>query len=427
MSQRTRAVYAVTLGCPKNRVDTEYMLGDLVANGWKIALRPKDADVLLVNTCGFLKDARRESIAVLQRLLRQARKGARVVATGCMASLFRQEIEEALPEVLVFASGRKTPLDFVAGQACGGQGLRRLVTTGSHTAYLKIAEGCSRQCTFCIIPAIRGRQRSRPANEVIAEARTLAECGVKELVLVAQDLTRWGRDLPGQPGLPDLVRQLSEELPQVRWIRLMYLYPSGVTEGLLQAVSDAPNVLSYLDIPVQHADDRVLAAMRRGTRAKDLLATVARVRAALPDCVLRTTYMVGFPGETEDAFLRLVAFAKAARFEMAGVFCFSPEPFARAASLPNQVPGRVAQERMARLQSVLDEVASEHRMKQMGQVHEAVVEARRGRDAVGRLWFQAPEVDGVVVIRGFGGLPGEFVKVVLTGAEGSDFVARAVE
>jgi len=371
---------------------------------------------------------------VLRDIARRARPGARLVAAGCMVERFRDELEDAVPEVRVFVGTRE--LLSIRGALAGDAPARtpdsgpRLVTTPSHVAYLKVAEGCSRRCAFCIIPRIRGRQRSRAADEVVAEARALAAGGVRELVLVAQDLTHWGADLPGRPGLATLVRRLDAEVPDARWIRLMYLFPRDLPDDLLDAVAESPRVLPYLDIPVQHADDRVLRAMRRGTTRRGLEADVARIRARVPGVALRTTFMVGFPGETDEAFEGLLDFARAARFEMAGVFRFSAEPGSHAATLPDPVPGRVARDRERRLQAVLSEVAASSRTAMRGRIHDAVVESPDGRRSVGRLWMQAPEVDGVVRIDGSRRMrardlaPGRFVRVRITGAEGPDFLAE---
>jgi ribosomal protein S12 methylthiotransferase len=429
---RTRAptVFAITLGCPKNRVDTEVLLGDLLSHGYELAGRPEDADVAVVNTCGFLSAARQESTDTLSGIARRLRPGARLVAAGCMVERFRDEIEAAVPDVSVMLGTREL---LALRGVLGGEAPRevevegpRLITTPAPSAYLKIAEGCSRRCAFCIIPSLRGRQRSRAADAVVAEARALAAGGAHELVLVAQDLTHWGADLPARPGLAGLVRRLAAEADGVRWLRLMYLFPRDVTDDLLDAIASSPRVLPYLDLPVQHADDRVLAAMRRGTTRRDLLRLVERVRARLPGAVLRTTYLVGFPGETDAAFGGLVDFARAARFEMAGVFAFSPEPGSLAARLPDPVPPRVARQRQKRLQAVLTEIAAATRAGMVGQVHEAVVESVHGRVATGRLWMQAPEVDGTtrIAFRGEGPHPGDFVDVRITGAEGSDFLAE---
>ncbi len=436
-SRRRRAagsVCAITLGCPRNRVDTEVMLGDLLSAGYALAADPVDADVVLVNTCGFLKEARDESVSVLRESARSLRPGGRLVATGCMAEAFRREIERAVPEAEVLAGVR----DLLAlrgrleGRAVAGivpvpsAANPRLVTTAPHVAYLKVSEGCNRQCAFCIIPRIRGRQRSRPIEDVVAEARALAAGGVREIVLVAEDLSHWGADLPGQPGLASLVGRLVDAVPEGTWLRLMYVYPRDLEDGLLDLMAGHPAVLPYLDLPVQHGDDRVLKAMRRGTTSRELLALAGRVRARVPGVVLRTTYLVGFPGEDARAFEALRAFAAEARFDLAGVFAFSPEPGARAAALPDPVPAPVKRRRKALLEDDLSRIAAGIRASMVGQVHEAVLEEPARGGAVGRLWFQAPEVDGVVRVRGVRAVPGRRLRVRLAGFEGNDFDAEAL-
>jgi len=424
-------VYAITLGCPKNRVDTEVMLGDLLSHGYVLTADPREADVLLVNTCGFLREARDESIETLKEVARDMRPGSRLVAAGCMTEVFRREIAEAVPEADLFLGTRELLRlrgllegSTERNRAMPSAANPRLVTTGDRLAYLKVADGCSRRCSFCLIPRLKGRQHSRTPDDILAEAGDLAAVGVREVVLVAQDLVHYGADLPGRPGLASLVRRLAREVPTFRWIRLMYLYPRDLDDELLEVVSSHDNVLPYLDLPVQHADDRVLAAMRRGTSRRSLEALVDRVRRQVPGAVLRTTYMVGFPGETREAFEGLLSFARRARFEMAGVFLFSPEPGSRAAELPGQVAKATRERRRKRLQTVLDTVAADMFQAVNGQVHEALVESSGGRGAVGRLWFQAPEVDGVLRLSRCEAPEGEFVDVRITGIRHGDYLGE---
>jgi ribosomal protein S12 methylthiotransferase len=428
-------VFAVTLGCPKNRVDTEVMLGDLLMHGYVLVDEPDGADVLLVNTCGFLAEARRESLDTLRELATRLRPGARLVAAGCMSGLFRKTIEAEVPEaeVLVGVRDLLALRGRLAGDATSSPGQAsasnpRLVTTPAGYAYLKIADGCNRRCAFCIIPRIRGRQHSRQPDDLIAEARGLASTGVRELVLVAQDLTAYGTDLPSQPSLAGLVSRLGDEVPGIEWIRLMYLYPRGLDDALLDVMEQHPRCLKYLDIPVQHGDDRVLRAMRRGTSSRDLLRMVERIRSRVPGVVLRTTYLVGFPGETDESFDNLMKFAAETRFEMAGVFRFSPEPGSMAASLPDPVPAMVQRDRVKRLETLLAELAARTRDAWIGTVHPAVVEnpGSRRTESVGRLWFQAPEVDGVVRIGVTEVKQGRIVPVRVTGYQGADFLAERV-
>jgi len=425
-------VFAITLGCPKNRVDTEVMLGDLLSHGWELAGEPGRADVLLVNTCGFLKAAREESVDTLREVAREMKPGARLVAAGCMTERFRRELAREVPEAGILVGTREllSLRDRLEGKR-GPVGSfptaanPRLVSTTERMAYIKVADGCSRRCSFCLIPRLKGRQRSRPAADIVEESANLAATGTRELVLVAQDLVHYGTDLPERPSLASLVRSISGQVPQLRWIRLMYLFPRDLSDELLDCVADCDNVLPYLDIPVQHADDRVLAAMRRGTTRKSLETLVERVRAKVPGCVLRTTYMVGFPGETDIAFDNLLSFAEQARFEMAGVFEFSAEPGSMAAGLPEQVPAHVRAERSRALQSLLDRIASKTRGDMEGEVHEAVIEATD--PTMGRFWFQAPEVDGAVRLDGRGADVdvGEFIRARIIGARDIDFLGTA--
>lgn len=431
-TSKTLFVYVVSLGCPKNRVDTEVILGDLLGHGYALTTRLEQADVVVVNTCGFLAEARSESLRVLRDAARRLRPGARLVAAGCMTQGFREVIESEVPEVDLLTGPRD--LLRIRGLLEGGVGVPapgdptaanpRLLTTPARSAYLKVADGCSRRCSFCIIPRLRGRQRSRDADDVVAEAEALGRCGVRELVLVAQDLSHYGQDLPNRPDLASLVQRIATEASEVRWIRLMYLYPRDLPDRLFDVVRSHDNVLPYFDLPVQHADDRILSAMRRGTTRRGLHRLVERIRFVLPNAVLRTTYLVGFPGETEEAFETLIAFARQARFEMAGVFRYSPEPGSWASTLPNPVPASVARRRERRLREVLNEVAQTHREGLLGQVHEALIETPRQHGfSWGRLWFQAPEVDGRVRIRGGTASPGDFVHVRITGFSGNDFEA----
>lgn len=428
------AVFAVTLGCPKNRVDTEVMLGDLLFHGYELAADPSEADVLLVNTCGFLAEARRESLQTLVEMAGRMNPKARLVAAGCMTEAFRKEITSAVPRIELLVGTRE--LLRLRGRLEGipcpeesdpGADNPRLVSTAPHLAYLKVADGCSRRCSFCIIPRLKGRQRSRTPDDLVAEASGLASVGVRELVLVAQDLVHYGNDLSGQPGPAVLVRRIAEEVPDLRWIRLMYLFPRDLSEGLLDVVAGQEKVLPYLDIPVQHADDRILASMRRGTSRRSLLRLVDRIRERIPAAFLRTTYLIGFPGEDPDAFENLLDFARITRFEMAGVFRFSAEPGSLAASLPRQVPEAVKRKRQRRLQEVLDGIATESRRAMEGQIHEALVESRAGSHrAVGRFWFQAPEVDGSLHIAHCSARPGSFVQVQVSDAQGTDFLGDRV-
>ncbi|MBP7126435.1 30S ribosomal protein S12 methylthiotransferase RimO [Myxococcota bacterium] len=434
MKARTAGlVHAVTLGCPRNRVDTEVMLGDLLSHGYGLTTSVRQADVVLVNTCGFLREAREESLEVLREMARGMRPGARLVAAGCMAQSFAREIRAAVPEVellsgvreLLQLRGRLEGATRSARTVMPSSKNPRLVTSTPGSAYLKVSEGCNRRCSFCIIPRIRGRQRSRPLEDLAAETRALVASGIREIVLVAEDLSAWGRDLPGRPGLADLAEGIAREMPGDAWLRLMYVYPSGIEDRLLELLADHPVVLPYLDLPVQHADDGVLRAMRRGTRARDLRRLVERVRERVPGVVLRTTFLVGHPGEDGPAFDRLLEFARETAFEMAGAFAWSPEPGSHAAGLQGVVPQAERIRRKEVLEQVLAEAAWRSRSRFLGQVHEALVEEADEGIAAGRAWFQAPEVDGRIRIRGRRLPEGRQVPVRIRAIEGNDVEGEA--
>ena len=426
-----RVVFAITLGCPKNRVDTERLLGELAGRGYILCSAPEDADLAVVNTCAFLSEAREESLSVIREVAKRLRPSATLAIAGCMTSLFREQLKGIdFPRTILVGpgdslegsvAGRRRPGEEVAGHGCNA----RVLSTARHVAYLKIAEGCSRKCAFCMIPRIRGPQRSVPPHELVKEAQALAEVGVKELILVAQDLTHYGTDLEPRADLATLVEMLAAEVEGIRWVRLMYLYPRDVDDRLLDVIAQGDKVLPYLDLPVQHGDDRVLKAMRRGTSREALLRLVRRVRERIPGVVLRTTYLVGFPGEDEEAFENLLSFAKEAEFELAGVFKYSKEPFTEAYELPDHVPEQVKEEREQRLLEVLSEIASRKRASMLAEEHDAVVEG----DGVARLWFQAPEVDGAALLseRTSRDLkPGQFVRLKIVGYYGADFECDVV-
>lgn len=434
MKAQPRRVFAVSLGCPKNRVDTEVILGDILSGGGELVGDPAKADVIIVNTCGFLESARQESIETLAEMVELSRRGAKVVAAGCMAQAFGKRILEEVPGVAMLSGVRDLLSIRPRLDGCGPtmRGVEpdhsnpRLLTTGE-SAYLKIADGCSRQCAFCIIPKIKGRQFSRQPDDIIAEARALASIGVRELVLVAQDLTHYGTDLPGDVSLAGLVRRLDVEVDGIDWIRLMYLFPRDIDDDLLSAIANSKKVLRYLDIPVQHGDDGVLSGMRRGTTSAGMVRMFGRIRDKIPGVVLRTTFLVGFPGEDSSAFDRLLEFANGVGFDLAGVFGFSPEPGSRAAKMGRQVLPEVVDDRIGQLEILLAEQAHRRNAELVGTVHEAIMEAF-GSDEVawGRLWFQAPDIDGMVRVSGVSLDDGTILKVRIVAFDGADFSAEVV-
>lgn len=341
----------VSLGCPKNLVDSENMLGWLAGSGFELTTNLEEAEVIVVNTCGFLQAAVKESLSHLRKLAQLKRKGnCRVlVAAGCLISRFPDLVQRKVPEV--DACLGVLELDRIASVVSEKLGIKlrrqevtaeppyamRIVSTPPWYAYLKIAEGCDRTCSFCVIPTIRGKQKSRPMDELEAEAKELVEQGVRELILIAQDTTRYGVDLYGKPMLPDLIRKLSR-LDGLKWLRLLYCYPTAVSERLIEAMVESEKVARYIDIPLQHSHPEILCAMQRGGDAESYARLIERLRTAMPYIAVRTTFIVGFPGETDKHFEHLLDFVKAMKFDRVGVFVFSPEPGTPAYKLPNRAP-----------------------------------------------------------------------------------------
>jgi ribosomal protein S12 methylthiotransferase len=424
-------VALINLGCPKNEVDGEVMLGLLEQAGFEVTGDPEAADVLLVNTCGFVAAAEEESVDAILAAARHKEKDGRVlVVTGCLAQRHGEELLSAMPEVdAVVGTGRVPEIAELVRRALSGERvlavgepgyeygrvLPRRATGPRHVAYVKIAEGCDNRCTYCTIPRLRGRYRSRPLEVVVEEARELAARGARELVLVAQDTTRYGLDLYGRPRLADLLRALAR-LEDVRWVRVLYGHPDHLTPDVLAVMAEERRVCRYLDLPVQHVHPDILRRMGRRGSPEKLLRLVEDIRAAVPGVVLRTTFMVGFPGETEAEFEVLRAFAAAARFDRAGVFAFSPEEGTPAARLPGGVPEEVKEERRRELLKLQRRLSLSRNRSLVGRVCDVMVDGRtRGGLYLGRTEGDAPEVDGRVYFRAGASLaPGHVVRVRIT-------------
>ena len=430
-----KRVHLLTLGCPKNQVDSEIMLGILGRDGHELVLDPDAADVLVVNTCAFIGPAKEESIdAILDAArVKAARPGRTLVVTGCLAQRYADELRTALPEVDVFVgTGDLARIGNAVTAAPAGAPIvyreaphvlpawttaPRVRTGGWWTAYLKVSEGCDHTCSFCIIPKIRGRHESRPMDDVLAEAAALAADGTLELNLVAQDSTAYGRDLAGDASLAKLLRALAIRVPAIRWIRLLYAYPSSVTDELLEVMATEAAVCRYLDMPLQHASDRMLRAMRRERSAGALRALIARIRAAVPGIALRTAFIVGFPGETEDDVRALCDFVEEIAFERVGVFRYSKEENTHAATLPGHLPERVKQGRWERVMEAQARVAARLARAQVGREVDVLLEDEKAPGVfVGRTATQAPEIDGTIVVEG-PGQPGDIVRVRVVGAD----------
>jgi ribosomal protein S12 methylthiotransferase len=432
-----------TLGCPKNRVDSEVMLGTLAQAGYRLVQEPDEADVVVVNTCGFIESAKEESVDAILELSELKRTGRcrKLVVTGCLVQRHADELARALPEVDHFlGTGAYADVAKVVSDAQA----RRLVVPDpefvhsaatprvsslpSHTAYLKISEGCDNACAFCIIPKLRGRQRSRPVDDVVAEAEALASRGTIELSLVAQDLTAYGSDLPGRPRLHALLRALAK-VDGLRWIRLHYAYPRDVPAALVETIADEPKIVKYLDMPLQHSSDRLLRTMRRGRDSLFLRRLLARLRARVPGIALRTSLIVGLPGETRRDFEDLVRFVEEQRFERLGVFEFSAEEGTPAADMAGQVPQRVRRARFERIMEIQQRISREHQRATIGRRLEVLVEGRAEETEhllAGRHAQQAPEIDGLTYVNDGIAYPGEIVTVEVTDASDYDLVGRVL-
>ena len=441
MSKKTVAF--AHLGCEKNRVDTEHMLGLLAEAGYGVSADEADASVVVVNTCSFIQEAREESVRTLVEL---AEQGKELIIAGCLAQHFQEELLESLPEAKAIVgtgdyqhivsvlerveAGERVNQVSAIPTFVGDEHLPRYRTTSEAVAYLKVAEGCDYRCAFCIIPHLRGNQRSRPIESVVAEAQQLAAQGVQELVLISQISTNYGLDLAGKPQLAELLRALGEvEIP---WVRVHYAYPTGLTSEVLAAYREVPNVLPYLDLPLQHSHPEVLRAMNRPWQADVTAGVLGRIREQLSDAVLRTTFIVGFPGETEEHFQHLLDFVAEQRFDHVGVFTFSAEEGTPAAELPDQVPHGIALERKDRLMALQQPIAAALNAAWVGKVVDVLIEQENpsSGEMLGRCARFAPEVDGEVrVSPGEGGLcaaPGTLVKVRITGADTYDLLGVVV-
>jgi len=432
-----------TLGCPKNRVDSEVMLGTLGARGYTLVERPEDASVIVVNTCAFIGPAKQESVDTILELAELKKTGRcnTLVVTGCLSQRYGPELAKEMPEVDHFlGTGAYVQIgDLLAAEAAPRQIIPdphyvhdartpKVNSSPKWTAYLKVSEGCDNACAFCIIPTLRGAQRSRPIDDLVAEARTLAASGVRELNLVAQDLTAYGHDLPGRPQLHQLLEALCTV--DVRWIRLHYAYPRVFPDALIEVMAREPRIAKYLDMPLQHASDRLLRSMRRGRDSAFLIALLAKLRARIPGLTFRTSLIAGLPGETEEDFELLKEFVRTQRFERMGCFQYSDEEGTAAYDFPDKVPQKVIERRWREVMAVQKRINREQNRALVGKRLEVLVEGSSPESEhllVGRHEGQAPDIDGVVYINDGFGYPGEFVTVEVTEAHDYDLVGRVVD
>jgi len=435
-------VHLTTLGCPKNQVDSELMLGLLTEAGFPLAERADDAECVIVNTCAFIDRAREESVSTILELAQLKKEGRcrALIVTGCLTQRYGAEILKEMPEVdgIMGTSDLPRVVDLVR-QAANRQDWAtaappgylydattpRLLTSRVPYAYVKIAEGCDMGCTFCAIPQFRGKHRSRPLSDIVAEVQNLAARGIQEAILVSQDTLAYGKDRPGNGDIADLLRALGDDT-RMPWIRPMYLHPAHVNDRLIERWARA-RVVPYLDLPVQHGDDGILRAMRRAVTAQRMKDVVAAFRAAIPDLTVRTTVLVGFPGESEAAFANLLQFVEDVAFDRLGVFTYSPEEGTPSPAFADQVPAELAAERAAAVQEAQDRIAWERGAKLVGTVRDVLVDGPSEDPAFafeGRTCGQAPEIDGVVYVRDRDLMPGRFARLRIVEVEGYELVGE---
>ncbi len=434
----------ISLGCSKNLVDTEVMLYKLHSHGFEITPNEEEAEIIVINTCGFIESAKREAIDNIldAEELKKWGKCRHIIATGCLVERYREEIFEQLPEVSALVGvGSLDDIVPACEAVLRGEkfssfkdketmplGGDRIITTEPHTAYLKIAEGCDNRCTYCAIPLIRGRLRSRSIEDIVAEAKDLEAMGVKEINLIAQDTTRYGLDLYGEYRLAKLVKALTKET-NIPWIRLLYCYPDKITDELVEELRTNPRLLKYMDVPVQHISDKILLAMNRHGDGKTIRDALKRLRDAVPDITLRTTAMVGFPGESEEDFTELCEFIKEFRFDRFGAFTFSPEDGTPAAELDGQIDEQIKQDRYDILMQTQLTVSEDKSAEKVGSIQKVLCD---GFDTVaeihyGRSYADAPDVDGRVYFKSPKRIaPGEFVDVLVTEALDYDLIGEVV-
>ena len=433
----------ISLGCDKNLVDSEVMLGLLDSRGYQIVDDETIADVIVVNTCCFIHDAKEESIQTILEMAEYKKTGRlkALVVTGCLAQRYQQEIIDEIPEVdAVLGTASYDKLAEAIDEALDGHtemyledidrlpqvSSKRLVTTGGHYAYLKIAEGCDKHCTYCIIPKVRGNYRSVPIEQLLKEAKELAEGGVKELILVAQETTVYGQDIYGEKSLHRLLRELCK-IDGIQWIRLLYCYPEEIDANLIQVMKEEPKICHYLDLPIQHASDAILKKMGRRTSKAQLVDTIHTLREEIPDITLRTTLITGFPGETEEQHQELVEFVDEMEFDRLGVFTYSPEENTPAAELPDQIPEEVKADRQAELMELQQEIAFDLAEDMIDREVLVMIEGKVADENayVGRTYRDAPNVDGLIFINTDEELmSGDFAKVKVTGAMEYDLIGE---
>jgi ribosomal protein S12 methylthiotransferase rimO len=433
-----KKVFIDTLGCPKNFNDSEFAAGILEENGYEIIDSPDDADIIMVNTCGFINDAKKESIEHIFEMNERRKAGGKLVVSGCLSQRYSEELSKEIPEadcIIGVNQYNKLPEilsdidnNHVAANSCDLDYLEKTVrklSDNPYTATLKIAEGCNNTCTYCIIPMIRGKFRSKKMEDIITEAQELANAGCKELILIAQDVTYYGKDLYGKFVLPELLRKLCK-IDGIEWIRLMYCYDERITDELIQVMAEEDKICKYIDIPLQHASDNILRLMRRQTTRKSIKETLAKLKAAMPDIHVRTTLIVGFPGETEDDYNQLLELVESERFSRLGVFTYSQEENTVAAEMDNQIDEDIKQTRFDGVMRRQMLISSELNQEKIGKVFDVIVDSMdEDGSFIGRTRFDAPEIDNSVIFTSKNELqPGDIVKVKINDAFDYDIIGE---
>lgn len=431
----------VSLGCSKNLLDTEMTIGLFKNKNFKIVNNPSNADIIVVNTCGFIEPAKEEAINTLLEMAEYKKgKCKYLIAMGCLVERYKDELEKALPEVDLFIKYSEyeniwEQIESVIGKIKNDKTVKnnldfmdRVVTTGENFAYLRIGEGCSNNCTYCAIPYIRGKYISRKIEDIIEEAKMLANNGVKELIVIAQDTTKYGIDLYGEPKLAELLKELCK-IDRIKWIRFLYAYPETITDELLEVVKNNDKICNYFDIPIQHISDKVLKRMNRQSDGKSIRALIKKIRKEIPDAIIRTTVMVGFPGETEEDFEELYNFIKEAKFDRLGAFSYSKEDGTPASRIKTQVHPMTKKSRYNKIMAIQQEVYKEVSNKYIGKDLEVLLEERSfdGKYYIARSYMDVPDIDGVVFVNcDEENLEGNFIKVRITSVQDYDFIAELI-
>lgn len=426
-----KKINIITLGCSKNLVDSEVLMSQLKGDYTVVHDSNDDADVIVINTCGFIHDAKEESVDTILRAVQSKVDGntKKVLVTGCLSQRYKEELTKEIANVDGFYGVNDLPEVLNALELDYKKELlgERLLTTPKHYAYLKISEGCNRNCSFCAIPLIRGKHVSKPKEEIINEVKFLAKQGVKEVILIAQDLTWYGIDIYNKRELPDLLDKISE-VKGIEWIRLHYTYPANFPTGLLKVMRDNPKVCSYMDMPLQHISSRILRSMKRGLGGEKTIELVKKIKKSVPDVALRTTLIVGYPGETDEEFDQLMEFVKQTKFERLGVFTYSPEEDTPAYKLNDDVPEEIKEDRRDRLMMLQQEISLELNKQKVDSTIKVIIDRKEGDNYIGRTEFDSPEVDNEVIIKEpISPLKiGEFYDVKITGSDFFDLYGDVI-